>query len=794
MKNFSAILFFLIHFYSFSQFQISGRVKATLQPVEFANVVLMNKNDDIISGTITNDQGFFKLNVSKDNYILKISVLGYKDWNQEVNLNKDINLGIITISESENELGEVTITSKMPTVKRKVDRLVFNIKNSIVSTGGDAMDILQKTPGVRCKGSEISLLGKSNVQVMVNNQLLRLSGEDLSNYLRTLNSENISKIEVITNPPAKYEAEGNSGLINVILKNVKRNYFGGYLRTTYQQTTYPKGYVGGGVTYQKNKLSVFGNINTGKGSTGPTETNKVLYKNQLWDTESDQINFNEFMSGRAGIDYVVTKKKSIGIQYLGSTNRPVIEENIQTNIFNRSYNSIDSIIRTNGMSDIKNYYHSLNGHFKSELDSIGKNISIDVDYLKYKNTLSRLNNTRNYLANEIFVSDSNEILKNNSRQEIQSFTSILDVEWPLHFVKLSFGSKVSFTKNVSKIQSFNFKNNIYVLNSSQSNQFEYKENIQAAYVSAGKSLKKWDFKVGFRIETTQTEGVSTTLIQKNTKDYTKLFPTVYITYNPNENHSYSLNYGRRINRPNYGRLNPFKWYSNPFSFSEGNPFLQPSFADNMEFYHIFKDNLSTSLYFSKTTDGADQITLVENGSNIQATVWKNFIEDYTVGLIESYTFAQFDWLESYLQVNLSYLRVDSTIPNSINSQDGVNFNFSIDNIFYLNKNKTFMGEINFWYDAPGIDAVYDISDVSNLDMGLKILLFEKKMNLSLIVTDILKTNISTVKGRTNGIGVEYENYYDSRKIKLSVVYRIGNKKLRSKRRKFSNEEERKRTK
>jgi len=191
------------------------------------------------------------------------------------------------------------------------------------------------------------------MQVMVNNQLLRLSGEDLSNYLRSLNSEDISKIEVITNPPAKYEAEGNSGLVNIVLKNVKRDYSGGYIRSTYQQSTYPIGYLGGGLTHQKNKLSVFANINSGKGSTAPIENIKVFYPDQLWDTNSDQRVFTEFISGRAGIDYNISDKSSFGIQYLGSTSKPDIEESIRTTVLNRASNSMDSLILTNGNTDAK---------------------------------------------------------------------------------------------------------------------------------------------------------------------------------------------------------------------------------------------------------------------------------------------------------------------------------------------------------------------------------------------------------------------------------------------------------
>jgi hypothetical protein len=764
-------------------------------PIPFANVIAQNNTDgSLLTGVVTDEKGSFEITVtSEDTFLIIISYLGFEDWKKEVSASDPVDFGVIILNESQNELDEVIVTAKKPTIKRKVDRLVFNVANSIVASSGDAVDILQRTPGVRVKGDEINLLGKSNMNVMVNNQLVRLSGEDLSNYLRSLNSEDIEKIEVITNPPAKYEAEGNSGLINIVLKNVKRDYLSGYVRSIYQQSTYPRGYLGGGITYQKNKFSVFANVNSSNGSTAPTENLKVFYPNQLWDTDGEQQNFSEFVTARAGVDYDISSRSSIGVQYLGSTNRREVDETIRTSIIDRPSNSVDSLILTDGDSDVRQYYHSLNGHYRTELDTLGKKMSIDVDYLTYNNTSSRLNDSRTFLNKGDFNHDSEDIFRNNSAQDIEVFTSALDFEFPLSFANLSFGGRLSFTKNNSDISLLNLENGAFILNDNQSNIFEYTEDTQSAYVSAGKSIDKWDFKVGLRLESTQTEGRSVTLEEVNTNDYTQLFPTAYVTYNANDDHSYSLNYGRRISRPSYSRLNPFKFFSNSFAFTEGNPFLQPSFTDNLEFAHIFKNNLSTSVYFSRTTDGADQITLVEEGSNIQATVWRNFIEDFSIGVIESYTFDYFDWFETYAQLNVFYLKVDSTIPNTIESQDGINFNFSVDNAFFFNESKTFLGELNFWYEAPGVNSVYEISSASNLDAGIKVLLFNKDLNLSLQVTDILRSNIAVVKGITNGLGVQYENYYDSRRLRLSAVYRFGNKKLRNKKRKFSNEEERKRT-
>ncbi len=789
------ILAFLISINSLSYAQIYQGIAKDVQsvPIAFANVIALNSNNELITGVITNEDGEFELVVnSKDPFSIVISFIGNEDWKKEISEIGDINLGVITLQESNNELDEVVITAERPTIKRKVDRLIFNIEKSVIASGGDAVDVLKKTPGVRVDEDNIGLIGKSSVRILINDRLTPLTGEDLSNYLRSLSSEDISKIEVITNPPAKYEAEGNSGLINIVLKKVKRDYFGGNIRTTYKQTTYPSAFLGGGITYQKDKWSLFSNINSGDGSIEVTETNKIFYPAQKWDTDTKIRYFTKFVSGRAGVDYDITDNTSIGIQYIGTTSRPDNEERTATNILNNT-NSLDSLLLTNANSQRKTYYHSLNGHFKTVLDSIGKSITIDVDYFTYENSLDRINSTNSFLPNGDIINNSTEVFQNKSNQDIETFTSGINFEWPTNFSNLEFGGKLSFIKNNSDVGAFNFQDNIFIIDPSQSNTFKYLENTQAVYASASKSLNKWDFKLGARLEFTQTEGNSITLNQVNKNNYTKLFPTAYITYNPNENNSWSLNYGKRINRPSYSSLNPFRWYSNPYSYTEGNPFLQPSFIDNFELSHLFKNNLNTSFYVSITEDGSDQVTLTDSDTNIQATVRKNFLEEYVLGLSQTYTFSGVKWFESYLQYDLGFSKIKSNIPNTIDEQDGFNFYFSVDNSFYFNSKKTLLGELNFWYSAPGVSGVDNITESYASDIGFKWLLFEKQFQISFVASDIFRTNENTIKSVVNDIRQEYRNYYDNRRFRISMVYRFGNKNLRSKRKQFSNEEERRRT-
>jgi hypothetical protein len=779
--------------FSYGQTYKGTVVDSEKQPIAYANVIIQNSEGILITGTITDEQGKFEIVLKETQYpvTLEISFLGYNTWKKEFLSKANTDVGIITLKEDENQLGEIVISVKLPTIERKVDRLIFNVKNTIISSGGDAIDILKKTPGVRVNNDEIKLIGKSNLRVLINGRLSPLSGDDLNNFLRSVSSDEISTVEVITNPPAKYEAAGNSGLINIVLKKAKSDYFGGNIRTTYQQATFPTGFLNGSMTYQKNKWSFFLNANRGDGSVQVDEDNDIFYPTQQWNTDTKIRYFTNFITARAGIDYDFNDKTSIGIQYLGTDSNPNNSEKTTTTLFNNA-NAIDSLLITNADTELNTQFNSYNLHFKTELDTLGKSMAIDVDYFTYDYDSDRLNDTDTFLANGSLVPNSNELFNNTSTQNITNFTSRIDFEWPTKFAEVQFGGKVSFIKNYSDVAAFLFDGQDFILDANQSNEFEYRENIQAVYTSASKTVGKWDFQVGLRLERTQTEGNSITLNQINTNDYDNLFPTAYISYTPNDNHFWSLNYGRRINRPTYSNLNPFRWYSNPFSFTEGNPLLQPSFVHNVEFSNLYKDNLSTSIYFTSIQNGADQITLVDLNSNLQATVWKNFLDQTSIGLTQSYTFDKISWLESYFQYDLNYSRIESNSMNTITDQDGFNFYGSIDNSFIFNSDKTFLGEFNFWYSAPGVNGVDFLATTYSFDLGLKAMLLEKNFEISLSLSDIFRTQRDVITSIINNINQEYRNYYDTRRLRVSLKYQFGNSKLRSKRKRFSNEEERRR--
>ncbi|MCD2258069.1 outer membrane beta-barrel family protein [Psychroserpens luteolus] len=790
-------MFFLVTSVAHSQVEIVGVVKDSSNiAIAYANVVLTKQDGKIISGTITNDKGYFKLEAEKDNYIINISYVGYETEIINITLNEKLELGDVILYPSKNELDEVIISSSKNLIEKKVDRLVFNVENSISASGGDVTDILKVAPYLRLRNDEIIMLGKSNIRVLVNGNLINLSGDDLTNYLKSIPSEEIQKIEIITNPPAKYEAEGNSGLINIIYKKGVRNSWRASLRGTYTQYTYPDGNIAGSFRYRKNKTSLYINGSYDKGSKLITDTNEFEFDDQLWDSENPRrVFYDNSVSTRIALNYQWSDRLSSGFQYqLGYDDLRIENKNDRTNIINKTTLAVDSLIISKSNIKQSTPLHSINFHTDYKLDSIGKNIAFNLDYFTFIDNSSRDYNSSNFFNNEQEIPGSFNAGKNDGRQNINNYSFKVDVEFPLKKVEINFGGKLSFINSDNDVSFFDTTTGIPILDLDQTNQFEYKETNTALYVSANRNFNdKWSTKIGLRLENTTTEGLSQQLNQTNENDYMKVFPSAYINYVPSEDHIFSLSYNKRISRPDFEYLNPFRITQNPFLFVEGNPFLQPSFSDNIELSYINKQKWVSSLYFSQIKDGFGQIVTIDNQTGIRAVVPQNYYDSYTVGLTESYTFNTWKKWESVNTLNINYSYTKSLLDFINDRRNGVNAYISTSNSFVLNEDRTIISSIDAWYNFPGVYDIYKTSSSYSVDVALKFFFLNRDLQLSVTGSDLFRSQITEVTAFSNGVRTTFENYYDSRRLRVSLRYNFGNKKINVSRKDFGNEEEKART-
>lgn len=693
----------------------------------------------------------------------------------------------------EKQIEQIEIIGKKKLIERKIDRLVFNVGNSISATGGDALDALKITPGLRVANDKISMIGKSGMAVMVDDRLIQLSGDDLINFLKTIPSDNIKSIEVITTPPAKYEAQGNSGLINIRLSKIKQNSWNGSMRSTYTQTTYPAGSVGGSFNYDKGKISVESDLGYTNGSLAPSYNTTFFYPTQVWEEVNTNRNYYDLVRGKLGFNYRFSEKFNIGIQYMGSNNKKKNKENDFSRITNNVNNVTDSLIISKAENRIKNRFNTVDIYSVYKLDTIGRKISANFNYLTFKDNQDRVFSSNNFLSDNSVIPDSHYSANNISGQDITNYSAKVDVEFPTQFIDLTFGGKISFTKNNTDLDLYNLTTGSRIFDPTQSNKFVYKENTEALYVSGTKKLsEKWEAQLGFRLEVTQAQGNSVTLDRVNKNNYSKLFPTFYLSYTPNENNSFSINYGRRLNRPNFEDLNPFRIYNNKYQYSEGNPFLQPSYSHNLELNYTLKDNWTSKLYYSKITDGSGGIILINPSDNLQANIILNYLNSENIGLSESYTLRFKKWFESYNSFDVFYSNSKSSVSYINSNINGFNYNLTTNNTFTLNKEKTILFGLNYSYNFRGVSGVDRISAYSQLDVSMKFLLLNKKLSLAIIGNDILKSSLMTQTSITNNYQIKYRNYEDVRFLRISLVYKFGNKNIQTANIDSSNEEEKSR--
>lgn len=771
---------------------ISGSVSSNnnikLKDVE---VIAITENKQKYS-TITNEQGEFQIRLPhKGNYLVEIIQDNERLTSEKTDISGDIKKNF-QIETTQNIEG-ITIKSEKKLIERKIDRLVFNVEKSVSAAGGDALDALKVIPGVQIKNEEISIIGKSGVSVMIDERIVQLSGSDLSNYLKSISSDDIKSIEVITTPPAKYDAQGNSGLINIKYKSGKNNTWNATIRSSYIQKTYPLGSAGGNFILKKNKFSLSTSFNYSKGSQKNTDQNTMNFPNETWvGFQPRKIHYDPSFSFRTGVDYDMSNKVSLGVIFLTQVNNMKIDNsNNLITVFDRSTFNKKYDIVTNAISNSKSPSNSLNFHSIYKIDTLGTKLSFDIDYFSYKEKSDYAFTSANFY-NNIENPSTKQSGSNYNNLNLNNTSVRADLELPIKWMKLSLGTKLSFSDTASDLNLYNLNINESDPGYRQSNNFKYKENTQAGYISGEKTLDKWTFQLGLRLENTEIKGKNNNAGENFNRNYIKIFPTAYVMYTINKDNNFSANYSRRINRPSFESLNPFRITTNQYTYIEGNPFLQPSYTDNFEVNYSYK-NLVSKVYFSKLDNGFQQLPSINPVTNIQIIRPENYFKTNTFGINESYTFDPLSWIETVASADVFYSDSKSLVNFTNPSLNGWNSNLSIYNTININKSKTLQMALGYDYSFAGVQDIYKTTSRSNLNIGIVCNLLSSKLRIVLAGDDLLSGQRSTYTAYSNDVKVSFRNYYDTRNLRLSVSYKFGNSKISVQQKDFGNEEEKART-
>jgi outer membrane receptor protein involved in Fe transport len=659
----------------------------------------------------------------------------------------------------------VTVNGRKKLIERKADRFIFNMDASVASQGMNASEALANVPMLKVDENlgSVSITGKSSVNVMINGRMLNLSGTALLNYLKSIRSEDIAKIEVITTPPAKYEAQGNSGLINIILKKHPNLGFSGNINSTLIQRTYSGFSDNATLNYQTEKFSSslkFTYYDSAKRSVenydiiGASQNYSNSVRKDMWKelTPSLNLSYKINKNSEIGMEYVYANQKS-GMDIVNNTRniKPELpEENLITNTFHRE----------------KLPTHTLSAYYDLKLDSLGKKLSIAGNF--YRNDSDTDVNFSTLRLSDNSVQD----VKTVSLISPQIFSAQADLELPFSFGTFETGAKFNQFKNAADIKYFNIIDNQYIPDNQKANIFQYREENYAAYISYAKSFgEHWETKAGIRYENTSAESFTPATNSGNKYNYGQWFPSAYLSYK-NDKNVLSLSYSRRINRPNMSNLNPFRWYENPYSYSSGNPLLTPSYINNLELGYTFNNKFSASIYYLKLKNAFGQISFLDGLSQIGT--YLNYYNNNFYGINASYTDTFFKFWET--SVSMSAAFQDSEVFNiQAETQKGHSISYSINNTFILNKSKTLALFLNYSQDLPYKNVNSFYYNFSNMISGIKISLMEKQLQINATVTNILAQKYRGDMYFTDNIQ-HFNNYWDGRSFRLSVNYTFGSKK------------------
>ena len=773
-------------------FEVSGKVASDNDtPVEFAEILLL-QNNAVMQYHLTDVDGNFIFNLQQGEFEILIRQLGDTLHTQKITVAKNIDLGIIKVQIKPELLQEVTVIAKQKLIERKFDRMVFNVTNLASADGGDALDVLKVTPSLLVDDGGISIVGKSSVNVMVNDRPVKLSGEDLTNFLKNLRSNDIQSIEVITTPPAKYEAEGNSGLINIIMKKVAIDTWNASVSGVYMQTKYARGAFGGNFNYRKKALSFYANASYSGGKSNSDDEATTIYPVLKWENKGNAVSNSNSFSARTGVEIEVTNNFIVGTQYTGSFGNWKNINNNSANLFDLATNNNTGLIQTISNSKSKFDFHSGNLFSVIKLDTLGRKINIDFDILRYN-----VNDDATYKSNTLGslypeVPNGYESANNVVDRKITNYATQIDVEHPIGKLYLNYGFKLSFSRTDNDIHAFSLSSGTPIINPNQTNQFLYNENSQAVYISGRTQFGKWQLQLGLRGENTQFKGNSVTMDTVFKKSYFELFPTAYLSYNHNDKNVFSLEYGKRIYRPNFEHLNPFRNYASPYYYFVGNPELRPMFTDNITANYIYNEKLYISLYYTKDKDNfGGGIMLPADNGYTQYGTRLNYFDSYGTGIGISYVFNSLSWWRSNISVSAYYKHSDSKIyPLTPKTSKGYGAYFQTSNTFYLNNTKTISAGFNFSYMPPnyGSDLTYNYSRM-NLDAFVRMLFLNKNLSVTLAGNNLLGGYSYNWRSERNGLQVYSKAHYNPTFFRMAVSYSFGSKKVNVQRHNVINEEE-----
>lgn len=743
--------------------KISGSILKNESPATGATVSLLRSKDSaVVKFSVVDREGLYVFeNIADGKYIIAATAVGHqKAWSKTVEVTpvqQVVQIPAINLTPLTKSLGDVTVTAKRPLIEQRIDRTIVNVEASITNVGTSALEVLEKSPGVSVdRDGKISLKGKEGVLILVDGRPTQLSGADLTNLLRSMNSSQLDRIEIMTNPPARYDAAGNSGIIDIRIKKTLTAGFNGSANLAYSQGKYPKTNEGFNFNYRNAKVNLFTNISHNyqkRYSTLYLDRN-IFNSNsnsieKIFNQVADRLSTGNAYSVKLGADFFATKKTTFGA-VINLNSRSMLSDNPNTTYISNASKELESVTRALVNNDNDWNSISTNLNFRSILDKKGKEITSDIDFVRHRsdNDLFMVNSYTNATGSTINKADT---LTGLLPQDIDVYSARVDYVQPVKKdVKFEAGLKSSVvrTDNNARYDSIQYGNTIPDVN--RSNHFVYEENINAAYVNLSTPLsKKITAQLGLRLENTNAKGRQRSTGENFDRHYTQLFPTAYFQYKANDKNTLGANFGRRVNRPNYQSLNPFIRFLDKYTYSQGNPSLRPSVSNNVELSHTWKNKITTTLNYTRTKDIIQEV-IIQKGDEAY-NMSDNVASSTQFGIAINANTSFNKWWTSNINFNLyndHFKGVVGTTPIDLTT---TSFVFMATQQFKVNK--TLTAELNGRYRNGWLEGVIRVRPLGFVGAGLSQQILKNKGMIRLTARDIFFTQ--KVKGSSKYGNVDF---------------------------------------
>lgn len=788
MKNFSAFIFLLFSFSAICQkSNISGVViESDGQFLEFANVLLLNTSDSsLVRGAISDEKGFYIFeNINQGKYFIESSLVGFGKGMSvifEIDGLSDMSVDKIQLTNG-IEIEEVTVVGKKPFVELKADKMIVNVASSSVNAGNSALEVLAKSPGIAIdNNNNISLRGRQGVLVTINGKNQYLSGDEISRLLETMPSSNIETIEIITNPSAKYDAEGNSGIINIVLKKNENLGTNGNASTTLRQGFNTSHFHNLSLNNRSEKLNIYGNAeyyNWGwSQDLGLVRNINFQEGTTVFDQNSEMSEEGDGYNLKLGMDWLISENGTFG--FLVKRNKGD-EQDFNDNITSITGDNMPGferlIVDADGNADYSSNTYNVN--FSQKLSENGMKLTLDADYSDYINQQDFIYGNFFKNNNDIEVLDP-YFLRNNQKIDIDIFATTADLIIPIsESVNLETGLKLSqvTTESNTKFESQN-ADNIWVLEPLRTNDFIYGEDVYAGYVNSSFSISSVMIQAGLRLEHTESKGVSMTTGSNVPRSYTNIFPSLSLSKQFGERYNVSLSFSRRLERPNYKNLNPFEDYLDQYTFQKGNPFLNPQYSNSIGLNCAIGNSLFIAANYSHTTDAISEILEQNSATNTTFQTKDNLDDTHSGSLTISAPKVWTEWWTSRLNATGFYNDFASVLTdgsNLVNSSFGGQFN--------LNNEIQLTGGINMeisgYYRTKMVYGQLTIDPQGSLDLGFSKRIFNGKGNIKLSASDVLFTSNNDVYIDQNNINLYVTQVNDTRRVTVNFSYNFGNQKVK----------------